>query len=200
LRRTEEADGNLRGIVERLRQHGQMTDDLSLLRLAYRSDENSTEAMKDPDYAEVFRKSASLLREGRLEEGLSELAEICARFPDFYEPYLYRGRAFFKLKRYKEAAESLLKYCEQSPGDNETLYVLSQSFKRSGEYDRAADFCERLALREPGRIHFLVNLADCHRLASNWERAADTMKRAAALDPENPMVHRMNEILAKRRR
>ncbi|MBI3395374.1 MAG: tetratricopeptide repeat protein, partial [Spirochaetia bacterium] len=117
---------------------------------------------------------------------------------DVYENYGYKGRVLYKMKRYKEAADSLRQYCDHFPADNETLYVLCQSYKRDGAYAQAAEICERLTLREPGRIDYLVNLADCHRLASNWERAHETMRRAAAIDPENPTVHRMNEILEKR--
>lgn len=197
LRRVEESRGSIPGIVEGLRRHGKVTDDLSLLRIAYRADEGPAMDTSDAGHYEQSRMAAGLLREGKLEEGLHVLEDLAKRYPDAYEDYGYRGRVLYKLKRFKEAASQMMKYCDHFPGDTESLHILSQAYKRDAAYDKAAEICERLILRDPEHVDYLINLADCSRLVGNYDRARDVLSRARALDPSSPHVEKMAEILSR---
>ncbi len=197
LRRVEESHGALSGIVEGLRKRGKVTDDLSLLRIAYRTDEGPRTESSDAGHYEQSRMAGGLIKEGKLEEGLHVLEDLASRYPDVYEDYGYRGRVLYKLKRYKEAAQQMLTYCDHFPGDTESLYILSQSYKRDAAYDKAAEICERLILRDADHLDYLINLADCYRLVGNYDRARDILGKARTLDPSSPHVEKMGEILSR---
>ena len=197
LRVVEEAGGRLPGIVEGIQKRGGLTDDLSLLRVEYGAGETAAEHKRDPGYQGQAERAARLLRESKLEEGLTVLGELLRDFPADFEHESYRGRVLYKLKRYAEAADSLGRFCEAAPNDTEALHLFSVALKKSGATDRALEAAERVALREPTQVPYLVNEGDCHRLLGDTGRARELLERAKAIQPEHPQVERLQGLLAE---
>jgi tetratricopeptide (TPR) repeat protein len=195
LRRVEEGRGDLGLIVDRLQEHGQLTDDLSLLRIAYRNAMAPILPDEDAPYRQRFREATDLLRSGQMTAGLAVLEELQTAYPSQPETGRYLGRVLYKLKRYEEAIAQLEPYFALYPGDTDLAHIISLAHKKLGRYDRAIEFGEKVALREPRSVNYLVNLADCYRLQGNLDRAAELAWRARELEPQHARLLNLEQLL-----
>ena len=195
LRRVEDGRGDLTLIVERLQEHGILTDDLSLLKIGYHSRVPTLLPDVDGEYRDRFRDATHLLRSGDMAQGLVVLEELKRSFPDHPETARYLGRVFYKLKEYEKAIREMEPYFLRNPGDTELAYLLSLSHKRLGQYDRAVEYGEKVVLREPRSLNYVVNLADLYRMQNNPERMQELIARARDIDPEDSKLLRLEQIL-----
>ncbi len=195
LRRVEEGRGELALTVERIHEHGELTDDLSLLRIAYRHNEARVFPDDADEYSDRFREATRILREGDADEALNRLEQLSRDFPDEYLTHRYMGRVRYKLKQYEASIADMEKYFSRFPADNELGHLLSMAHKRLGNYEQAIDYGEKLALRDPGVINYLINLTDCYRLGGRFDQALDVLERAREIEPTNSRVEKLERLL-----
>ncbi len=195
LRRTEEGAGLLAQIRDRLGQSGSLTDDLSLLRVAYH--EGEQERSPGPREVEVgLRLAKAALAAGSFAEGTALLENLIGSFPRRIEILKYLGMFRFKMKNFSGALESLSAYFSFCPADNEVLYLIASACKRTGDYQSAVDCGEKLFLRSPALIKNLLNLADAYRLLGNRTRAEYFIQKSKELDPENVYGQKILSLLS----
>lgn len=186
LRHVEKAGGNLDALFEELSHTGDVTDDLTFVRIGYR--ENGSKADASPPTAELLR----LLNEAKLaateQNHKSALALLeAAHRQDPKRPEVLRrlALAYVKMEMFDQAAETAREYTEIRPGDTEFLYLTSYSLRKMKQLKMAADFGERVRLRNPRHIRNLINLADIYAVDGNAERASMLLQLALDLDPSN---------------
>ncbi len=175
LKRVEEGRGQLLEIRAALAAAGELTDDLSLVRLGYRERESSNARAtiddspgsrdRDPDPNDTARQSREL-------------------------------RGFLKRREIHSALALARIILARADGDDEALYLCSAALKLAGLRAEAIDVGERLAERNARHINNLLNLADLHRLQGETRRAREYLQKARTLDPVNPAVERLGEMLA----
>ena len=213
LKHVEEAEGQLEGIVERVTRLGALTDDLSLLRLAFHAqgarklsrgteildDETSENRViididvepetniknKDKKFDDLFNEGRRLTKAGRNSEALELLRQAYALRRDV--PALNKTLAVltFKEKDYKTAVEILGKYLEHDPAIEDFWLYLSIAHKRNGNNDLALDAANRLYDMNPGRIPNLIQLADLYQKNGDIDRARGYIDNVLEKDPNN---------------
>lgn len=188
---TERGAGMLREIVDEAFRIGQQTDDLSLLRLAYREDAPTAseqgvalpasleELLKADDHAGAYDVVQSYLANNNTAEARRLAANLAAR-----------------LGRPEEAAIHKGEHARLAPERAELLFSCSLAFKKSGNLPVAVEYGERCALRLPEHARNLVNLADCHRLLGNLTRANFLNRLALQREPELAAARQLAELLA----
>ena len=195
LRILEITGGDLMRFREELVHRGDITDDLSLVRILYDG------AGHEP----VSRADLSVIRKHALNKdyvgAVAELDRLYAENPHdakvVYELALLNSR----LKNFARAAALGEEYCNYDPSDLGMIYLTSRSLKYCAGADksllkRAADYGERLILREPMSFHGIVNLSDIYRRLEKKDKAERLLRKAEAFDPENKAVQKLKSLMA----
>ena len=195
LRHVESNGGDLEKIVDSLLSEGELTDDLSLLRIGYREDlikplpdvsseyrtlhDKALEAYKAGDFARV----ANLLEDAGIEETRETL--------------LIRllAQSYLRQKDFKRALSVAEDYAFLKPADTEMLYAVSYSAARSGQLKKAADYGERIRLREPHNTRYLLNLARIYAALGNQGRASNFLEQVLEAEPDNEKALKLQEQL-----
>lgn len=182
LRRVEQGDGLLDRIVESLVSGGELTDDLSLMRISFREDGPASLGRSD-ELRATLRDCGLALRTGRLDDADAAWNRARSMSPD--DPALWRYRARIALRRgeFHEAGEAALMFLRTHPADSRSLYAAAFCLRKTGEYAKAADLSERLRLREPENIRNLRNLAVIHLASGHLERAKEIAAEIQQIDP-----------------
>lgn len=195
LRIIEKVGGDLSLFREELQRRGDITDDLSLVRIAF--DGAGHEPVSRADLSVIRKHAANKDYQGAIEE-LERLYEENPLDPKVvYELALLNSR----LKNFARAAALGEEYCNYDPSDLGMIYLTSRSLKYCAGGDksllkRAADYGERLILREPMSFHGIVNLSDIYRRLEKREKAEELFKKAQAFDPDNRAVKRLEALMA----
>ncbi len=201
LRAVEHGRGLLDEIERSLRSVGELTDDLSLVRIAYREDFPLESNERPPGFAEACERAREAARQGDSTAAVEAMEAAAAIFPD--DPELLRdlGQAALSIRDYGRAARYCERYTELVPLNTEFLFATSYAMKKTAgrsisAMNRAADFGERCRLREPRHLRNLVNLADIYRILGNSKRAEHMIDRALQIEPENARALHLRQSLA----
>lgn len=193
----EKAGGELDAIREQLTEIGELTDDLSLLRVAYRSPgvrEHDPAKIREAEEKRV--QAAKLLRRGETDQGEELLQQALGLDPDNIAALRLSSRIHLEKKDYASALHAVENYIRRRPADTEMIYLGAFLCKKLGRFEDAVDFGERVRLREPDYVRNLVNLGEVHYLLGNFDRAHKLLKYALDLEKGHPRATRLLERFA----
>lgn len=190
LRAIEAARGDLDGVRRELLGRGELTDDLSLMRLAFREDQPLPARV----VAAVEAKLQAARRLAADGETRSALAELETELEDGHGAGDFAAEAariLYRLRDFAGARRAGERALELGGGDAALLRKLGFACKALGDAAAALDYAERARLRDPADANNLINLADLHRLAGRAEAAREALElaRRAGAEPE-----RMREL------
>jgi len=209
LRFVEESGGDLDRILDLLGKAGELTDDLSLMRIAY-----TTPAKTKPDDYEIRRDAAiSMIHGGSVEKALNELRILIAEYPD---------RDAFKAaigccQRIYRGLESEIRESDLGAGilrvqaeiledahiffplEKEYMYLRAYTAFQLGNMSAAHEYAERFRLYYPDHVNNLVILAESALRLKKLHKAELVVGDITRLDPENSNLDGFRQrILAAR--
>lgn len=200
LNRVEEADGDLEQIEDGLRKFGEITDDLTLMKIIYKPKPNQTVFFHPTlDTKNKYKIAKESIRRGRLEEALQLYEHILEKDNQNLDVQMILIRLYLKKKQYKTATILCKEYLEKRPADSKVFYLLSFGLKHIGEFEMAKEYGERYAIREPHDIKNLLNLAEIYLLTLNPGRAEFFLKQAEEIQPENDTLFKLKNHLFRHR-
>ncbi|HMV34567.1 MAG TPA: SpoIIE family protein phosphatase [Turneriella sp.] len=195
LRIIEKTGGDLHQIREELLKAGDITDDLSLVRIVF--DGTGHDPISRADLSVIKKYAQTKDYEG----AIAELDRLYADNP--HDPKIVYELALLnsRLKKFSRAAALGEEYCNYDPSDLGMIYLTSRALKYCAGPEktllkRAADYGERLILREPMSFHGIVNLSDIYRRLEKRDKAEKLLRKAEAFDPENRAVKKLQELMA----
>ncbi|MEI1279829.1 SpoIIE family protein phosphatase [Leptospira venezuelensis] len=172
------AKGDLDLTYELILQEGEITDDLSLLRIeAPKKSLTSSEILlkeSDPEKKNGNQKTVSL--------------QECRRLALEYSSG----------KKYAKAGELGLKYVQRRPTDTEFLFTVSKLLRKSGKIVLSIDLGERYRMRNPVDSDNLLHLAEMYASKSRLERSFQLLAEATAISPEHPRAKKLSEFLIEK--
>ncbi|XDD44874.1 SpoIIE family protein phosphatase [Leptospira sp. WS39.C2] len=144
LRFVERSEGNLKALVQEIEENGEVTDDISFLKISYRS-ENQKRFISE----EIRSKYISIQTEakkGNLKDALIELIPILETNPhaNFYS---LAGKILFKEKEWRESLIHLKQAVLENPLKENLFYMIAKAEFRLGNLNDAVIWSERLFLR-----------------------------------------------------
>ncbi len=142
VRVVEEAGGELRKITEKLAQYGELTDDLSLIRVAYLEQPASIRADLD------LEKINALLKSKNYSAALQELSPVDNESAGVIINY-YRGLCLAKLGRHEEALPFLEAAVALEEKQATTHSLLGKIYYDLGKFDEAAESLEKALKLRP---------------------------------------------------
>lgn len=194
LEKVERAESDLEKIYELLLETGELTDDLSLLRLAWHGKGSDKLPELTEEVVAKLVEGRELIRSGEAEAALPLLNEaekiLGESHPDIHRE---RIRVYLSKRDYKKMAPELEAYLDWDPSNSEFVYLASFCYKKLKNLDKAVDLGERIRLREPHLIKNLLNLADVYSLQDNFTRAETILKQVFEHDPENEVARRVQK-------
>lgn len=188
LRHVENADGDILRVVEEIKKAGDITDDLSLLRLESRIQPVPV----DENEHRILRLVQEAFIEKRYERAI-HLIESSLSIPRLPEIWMILIRSLIKLKKYPEAQMYSCRFIDMHPGYNEFIYYAALSSFYSRKMNLAADIGERLRLRQPGNIKNLILLAEIYRAMKNPSRAEKMLQEVLNVEPDNKKAREIQE-------
>lgn len=185
LRAIEAAGGDLEGVRRELLGRGELTDDLSLMRLAFREDQPLSPRVVQ-DCEAKLNAARRLAADGDARSALDALDAEADSGPCAGDFAAEAAALRYRLRDFAGARRSGERALELGGGDAATLRKLGFACKALGDAAAALDYAERARLRDPADARNLINLADLHRLAGRPEAARETLElaRRAGAEPE----------------
>jgi HAMP domain-containing protein len=180
----EVCDADLQKIYQKLNEIGELTDDLSLLKIQYNPKEKF---LIDPEDKNYFLK---LKKEFRIEpkKYLNELLNFYTKNPKYLPCIKLLIEYYTMQKDFKNLYEFLIKFFELKPSNTTILYLIFYSLYKQNQFQQAIDFGERYYLRNPNNINLLVQLAECYYKINNFSRSEYLIDKALNIDPTNEKI------------
>ena len=195
LKHVENAGGDLKNILAEVNRAGQLTDDLSLIRVAYRAGEEPADRHVTSDET---RSTVTRVRELMRQGDYATAESLLKPGPDGRdpEPEILRElvRLHGELKNHEQALNFAERYIVLRPGDTNMIYSAGVLARKLGRPDRAADFAERVRLRSRSMVPNLLNLAQAYLILKNHDRAIKILQEALAVEPANERAQKLMNL------
>ena len=198
LKIIEETDCDLPQIYKKLLTYGEVTDDLSLLKIEYTKEIN-LDRKTLPDIYSIPRIVEKLLLDKKGEEAIQFVISKIEEYPDEYSLLKILSNVYFRLDNLQMATITGGRYIDFCPGDLDFLHKLSTFYKMIGDFENALEIGERLRMRDPQNIKNLHTLADCHSLINNFKRAEEILQYCMKLEPNQKETMNLKELIQKRK-
>ncbi|MFB5734972.1 SpoIIE family protein phosphatase [Leptospira wolffii] len=209
LRHVEHAKANLEDIEIEIRKTGELTDDLSLLKIEFQGEPKKDEIediFDDSDHIDkalntdsVYEEARKMYKTGRLEEALELLKTGYLHDSANQKLNKLLGLLSFKGKDYSTAVEVLNNYLSSDPDLHEYWFYLSIANKKMGKYDQALSASLKLLEADPNNMSNLVNLSDIYRLMEMYDRAEEYARKILQEDPGNENAHKLIRLIERDR-
>lgn len=197
LKHINEAQGDLSGLVSRIQSQGELTDDLSLLRLQVLEQKSPNPQLSTHDQKSVSGAKEALARE-EWQEGLAILNELHQRYASHTTLLSLLAKAYRAKQDYANLLWVAQEYIQLDPENSQFIYLASLAAKKSKELELAADLGERYRLRDPKNERNLRNLADIYRLLGNGRRAQQMAQECLNIDPNDRQAGKLLQIIQRR--
>lgn len=193
----EKARGSLLTIYRRLLKIGELSDDLSLLRISYLEENHVNEIPRsDPaDIKKYVNASRAEAKKGNTIKAIEVLEWALDEFSNSPDILKDLAKLYLRNKQYHKAADIADDYIVLRPDDADFLYFASYCNKMIRRYDTAVDLGERVRLRNPEFVKNLVNLADIYALKDELGRAEKMVQYAERISPDNPRLEKLRELI-----
>jgi HAMP domain-containing protein/serine phosphatase RsbU (regulator of sigma subunit) len=198
LRVLEKSKGDLETSYKKLKELGEISDDLSLMKITW-NPSNRDYTYEIPQEAKLFySRGKDAWKKNQLESAIFELQKAVETSER--EPALVKKLALMHLKarKFSIAQELLMEYIDGSPHDTEAIYLTSYTSRKAGDYLISIDLGERVRLRTPLYGENLLNLAKSHLLLKNIERAYSLLMDVKEILPGNGGVHKLIQFTERK--
>ncbi|MBR31318.1 MAG: hypothetical protein CMN77_08375 [Spirochaetaceae bacterium] len=192
----EESQAQLPSIQKNLEERGQLSDDLSLLRIELQGHLPSPR-LDLPSSARELKSTDSGRYESILLERLAEIQKAGDPVPS--EIYRELFEMSFRRQDYEQAARWSEEWMMRQSTSTRYIYLASYALKRADRIEEARIQGERVLLRDPFHANNLVNLADIYRMLGQVDRAEQCIERALELRPGHKSAELIQDALVQLR-
>lgn len=144
IRFVERTDGSLFPLVKEIEQNGEVTDDISFLRIQYQSDK--LKYTLPEEIRSQFTKIQTEVKKGNHEAALRDLLSLIKKtsHPSFHS---LAGKILFHQKRWEDAIFHLKLAFTANPSKENLLYLVAKAEYEINKLGEAVIWSERLFLR-----------------------------------------------------
>ncbi len=196
LLRVEEGRGKLERIEQSILAHGELTDDFTLMRIAYTNPALINLNYFSNDFMHLRKRAMKAYRDGDYLLSIRIFETLQNIKPEDLTIKKELAKLYIKSKNFKIAIKECEIYLKSKPADTEFLFLTSYAYKQAREFTRAVDYGERVHLRAPGHVKNLINLAESYALLGNKKRADYLLGIVELIDPDNELKKQLLETIA----
>jgi len=194
LKHVETADGRLSQIVDLIAATGEMTDDLSLVRVQYNAPYDTVTVKEKQTASVLLRDAKQLVDSGRRDEAGSLLRR--AYHSSTAGPRALRAalNLAMQMKEYELASKIAEKLLKMQPDDHEVLYLAAFAERKLHNLEKALSYAARVRTGETSpNIMNLNLLADIYHAMGQRDRAVAVLDEILTIDPLNSKARRLRE-------
>ncbi|TGL56608.1 SpoIIE-like protein phosphatase [Leptospira kemamanensis] len=178
----EQGKGELETIFQVLTKNGEITDDLSLIRVFYKGLENQ---IPNSDFSKSYQTAKKLVEVGNIDAAIDSLQKQILSQPITNKRFhKLLAKLHFKRKEYSIAIEHAQVYLESHPYDIGFMELGSILLRKAGKLDQAIEISERIRLREPKATKNTFHLIRLYLEKDNVQRAKEILSERETLYPE----------------
>lgn len=185
LKNVEKGEGDLEKIADILQATGELTDDLSLLKIHYV--DSPIRLIKDAEdgVEDIRKKAIALNKDGKKEEALALLEEGLASYK--HHPALLKQMVKYSvaLRDYKRAIPYVEEFIEQHPEETEYIHIASYCLRKTGRVNEAIQLSMRTHYREPDNTRYALHLAQLYIARKDYIDADKLLDIILSNDPDN---------------
>lgn len=182
----EKTKGNLKDLYEEIKKIGEITDDISLLKIHYKPEGKIQEKENYQIKKQIFAKLKNQYSEQKIT--IDEIIHFYEENVDFLPAIKLILQYFLKQKDYEKVEFFSRKYFEVDPSNYGILYLIFYSLWKQQKYSVAIEFGEKCYLRNPNNALQLLQLADCYFKTNQFARGEYLVEKAIHIEPENPKI------------
>ncbi|GBF50285.1 hypothetical protein LPTSP4_18100 [Leptospira ryugenii] len=199
LQHVKRADGNLPEIIQSMECFGTITDDCSLMRIAFLEEKVSSidDLNKQDEYFQRLEEGIRSYRDGDWESAIISLEHALDSEPE--DSYCLRelSKLYLKSKNYEKAIPLAEKYIKLNPHDTDFLLYLAFAHKQRRNFELACDFSERLRLRDPRNFKNLMLLCEIYMHMKNIKKSESILSQLDEISPNNAKVSKLKYFWKK---
>ncbi|GBF49208.1 stage II sporulation protein E [Leptospira ryugenii] len=184
LKFVETGKARLESIVKELETYGELTDDLTLIRVEYFG-ESEKQISHSPTLEDLDR-IRSLYKSQHYTEAIVFIKELVKEYPNHTKLLQYLGKFYLKTKEWSEALQIWEEILKQNPSQEEILLLMSYAYSKLKKYDYACTSAERLYLRNPRHFRNFMNLIALAKKTNQSQKVKQLLRTGVKLFPENP--------------
>ncbi len=193
LKHVEEAKGDTKKIVSRIKKTGELTDDLSLIRIGFK--ESQYEEKHIPEEFYKFKMEGVLAYKDLKHNKAIKHLQKALKIYDDPELYNYLISACIKTGKSEMALAVAEKAVAIYPGDLKLIMKASILYKKTGEYEKAIYYGKRFHIYNPDNLKNLINLSDAYRYLKDYKLSTIYLNQAEQIDPEDSNVVKLKKII-----
>lgn len=199
LRHVTEGGGDLNLICKAMLQFGDLTDDLSLMRIAFLEEVAyaAKESTKPNIYYKMLGEGIQSYRDREWNNAIFALELALDSEPDDLYCLRELSKLYMKSKDYEKAIELANRYLQLNPGDTDFLFYIAYAHKQRRDFVLATDFAERLRFRDPKNFNNLLLLAEILMHRRDIERSKEVLLALQEMAPENPKLMKLKNFWKK---
>ncbi|EQA46343.1 SpoIIE-like protein phosphatase domain protein [Leptospira broomii serovar Hurstbridge str. 5399] len=176
LRFVELANGNLQDLERLISAAGEISDDLSLMRVGFKEATVPSEPKIVPEeYNQLLQEGIREYKKGSYEKTKALFKKALTL--DDSDPALHKqlARICINAKDYEEGASYCEAYLSKVPFDNEYIFYTSYCLRKTKDYWKSLEYSEKLRSREPENVRNLKHLVALYRLTGSRTKFRTTI-------------------------
>lgn len=194
LKHVEAADARLEEIYRLIAASGEITDDLSLVRVQYNAPREPSSVKEKPTASVLLRDAKQLVDSGRRDEAASLLRR--AYHSSSAGPRALRAalNLAMQMKEYELASNIAEKLLKIQPNDQEVMYLAAFAERKLNNLEKALGYA--LKIRNAKSSPHLMNLnllAEIYHAMGQREQALSVLDEILTIDPQNARARRLRE-------
>nr|WP_244241740.1 SpoIIE family protein phosphatase [Leptospira jelokensis] len=199
LRHVTEGGGDLAEICRVLMLFGELTDDLSLMRISFLEEVAyaAKESTKNNVYYKMLGEGIQSYRDGEWNNAIYALELALESEPDDLYCLRELSKLYMKSKDYEKAIVLANRYLQLNPGDTDFLFYIAYAHKQKRDSVLATDYAERLRYRDPKNFNNLLLLAEILMHRRDIERSKEVLLALQEMAPENPKLLKLKNFWKK---
>ncbi len=196
LKHVETADARLQEMYELIAASGEITDDLSLVRVQYH-------AAREKTTVKEAQTASTLLRDAKQRVDAGEAAEAAGLLRRAFNSPSAGPRALraalnlaMQIKEYSLSVSIAEKSLKLQGDDTEVLYLAAFAERRLNHLDKALHYAEKIRSIDPNPNMMNLNLlADIYSTLNERDKANYVLDEILTVDPLNAKARRLREGL-----
>ncbi|TGL52336.1 HAMP domain-containing protein [Leptospira kemamanensis] len=199
LRHVTEGGGDLAEICRVMMLFGELTDDLSLMRISFLEEVTfaAKESTKNNVYYKMLGEGIQSYRDGEWNNAIYALELALESEPDDLYCLRELSKLHMKSKDYEKAIVLANRYLQLNPGDTDFLFYIAYAHKQKRDFVLATDYAERLRYRDPKNFNNLLLLAEILMHRRDIERSKEVLLALQEMAPENPKLLKLKNFWKK---
>ncbi|TGN18675.1 SpoIIE family protein phosphatase [Leptospira idonii] len=193
LKWVEESDADLNTIVDKIKNFGEVTDDLTFLKVSFLGAKNKADI---PTHLQgKWEEAKNFAKSSQTQKAKEILETIIEEIPEQESILALLGQVYYKLKLWNLAILSLEKAILSRPDREELILLVSIAYGKQNDISSAITWGEKLFIRNPLHKKNTLHLTNLYWKSGNLKKAQSVIGKAWEANPDDGFLNDLKNKL-----